>query len=60
MSSAVHADENRPKIALIIDDLGYERAAGERAIALPGRVAFAVLPHTPRGTFRAEKIARSR
>lgn len=55
LSSAVHADEHRPKIALIIDDLGYERVAGERAIALPGPVAFAVLPHTPRGAFLAEK-----
>lgn len=41
--------EPRPKIAIIIDDLGYGLAAGERAIALPGPVAFAVLPATPRG-----------
>ena len=36
-----------PRIAIIIDDLGYQRAAGERAIALPGDVAFAILPGTP-------------
>ncbi len=37
-------------IALIIDDLGAGRAAGARAIALPGPVAVAILPATPAGT----------
>lgn len=41
------ADGARPRIAIIIDDLGYERAAGERAIALPGEITFAVLPGAP-------------
>ena len=41
------AESDRPRIAIIIDDLGYERAAGERAIALPGEVTFAVLPGAP-------------
>jgi len=36
-----------PRIALIIDDLGYELTAGRRAVALPGPVACAVLPGTP-------------
>lgn len=39
--------DSPPRIAIIIDDLGYQRAAGERAIALPGDVAFAILPETP-------------
>lgn len=38
-----------PAIALIIDDLGYRRSAGRRAVNLPGPVACAVLPHTPHG-----------
>jgi len=38
-----------PRIAIIIDDLGYELAAGRRAIELPGPIAFAVLPGTPQG-----------
>ncbi|NIL94010.1 MAG: divergent polysaccharide deacetylase family protein [Woeseiaceae bacterium] len=42
--------ESRPRIAIIIDDLGYHLAAGKRAIALPGPVTFAVLPETPRGS----------
>jgi len=38
-----------PRIAIIIDDLGYELALGRRATELPGPVACAVLPGTPRG-----------
>jgi polysaccharide deacetylase 2 family uncharacterized protein YibQ len=48
----VHAGQAR--VAIIIDDLGYRLDAGRRAIALPGPVAFAVLPGTP----RAEALAR--
>lgn len=44
-----------PRIAIIIDDLGYGLAAGERAVSLPGPVAYAVLPATPRGRVLAEK-----
>lgn len=43
-----------PRIAIIIDDLGYGLAAGERALQLPGPVAYAVLPATPRGRVLAE------
>ncbi|MBT8085470.1 MAG: divergent polysaccharide deacetylase family protein [Woeseia sp.] len=48
----------RPRIALIIDDLGYGLAAGRRAIELPGPVACAVLPATPRARDLAEFAAR--
>jgi polysaccharide deacetylase 2 family uncharacterized protein YibQ len=41
--------EPLPRIAIIIDDLGYQLEAGRRAIDLPGPVAFAVLPGTPQG-----------
>jgi polysaccharide deacetylase 2 family uncharacterized protein YibQ len=47
--------ETIPRIAIIIDDLGYGLAAGERAVSLPGPVAYAVLPATPRGRVLAEK-----
>lgn len=49
------AGSPRPRIAIIIDDLGYERAAGERAIALPGPLAYAVLPGAPRSGQLAEQ-----
>lgn len=44
----------RLSITLIIDDIGYNAALGEQAIALPGAVTFAVLPHTPHGKELAE------
>jgi len=43
-SAATHP----PRIAIIIDDLGYQLESGRRAIDLPGPVSFAVLPGTPR------------
>ncbi len=48
-----------PRIAIIIDDLGYQLAAGRRAIDLPGPLAFAVLPQTPEGELLA-KIAHDK
>jgi uncharacterized protein len=47
--------EPPPRIAIIIDDLGYELDAGQRAVNLPGPVACAVLPSTP----RARELARA-
>ena len=39
--------QSAPRIAIIIDDLGYQLAAGHRTVALPGPVACAILPGTP-------------
>ena len=39
--------QSTPRIAIIIDDLGYHLSAGHRAVALPGPVACAILPGTP-------------
>jgi polysaccharide deacetylase 2 family uncharacterized protein YibQ len=43
-----------PRIAIIIDDLGYQLEAGQRSIELPGPVACAILPSTPRAARLAE------
>lgn len=48
------ASDARPSITLIIDDIGYNVELGERAIALPGAITFAILPHTPHGSELAE------
>ena len=37
-----------PRIAIIIDDLGYHLANGRRAIRLPGPITFSFLPGSPR------------
>jgi polysaccharide deacetylase 2 family uncharacterized protein YibQ len=50
----LHAENRAPQIAIIIDDLGYKKHAGERAINLPGPIAFAILPDTPRAAYLAE------
>ena len=46
--------QGRPRVAIIIDDLGYKYALGQRAIGLPGPVTVAVLPGTPRGRTLAQ------
>ena len=48
LTANAYAD-TKPRIAIIIDDLGYQLAAGRRALGLPGPIAFAVLPDTPYG-----------
>lgn len=52
--AAVPALAGQPRVAIIIDDLGYQLEAGRRAIELPGPVTFAVLPGTPRAADLAE------
>lgn len=37
----------RPRVALIIDDIGYDRPLAEKLIALDAPLTFAVLPHSP-------------
>lgn len=53
LSPAAQAD--RPKLAIIIDDLGDRAHEDRRAVALPVPLTCAILPHTP----FASDIARS-
>lgn len=46
------------RVAIIIDDLGYQLRAGRRAISLPGDVAFAFLPGTPQAASLARRAFR--
>ena len=46
-------------LAIIIDDIGYRRAEGLRALRLPGPVALAVLPHSPAGAEMARRAHAS-
>ena len=47
VAESVAESSEPPAISIIIDDLGYHRLEGLRAIGLPGPVAYAILPHTP-------------
>jgi polysaccharide deacetylase 2 family uncharacterized protein YibQ len=53
------AAAERPRVAIIIDDLGYQLEAGRRAISLPGPVSYAVLPGTPRARQLAQAAHQS-
>ena len=48
-----------PRVAIIIDDLGYHLANGKRAISLPGPVAMSVLPGAPRARTLAQQAHAS-
>ncbi len=47
-----------PRLAIIIDDLGYDPAAAQRVLALPFRVTVSVIPHLPFSTEVAEEAFR--
>ena len=44
---AVDVHPKMPRIAILIDDLGYNRHGMESSLALPYEVALAILPETP-------------
>jgi len=59
MTIAVAEEPAPATIALVIDDVGYLLAPGLRAIALPGPLAYSVLPHTPYAVSLAEAAHRA-
>lgn len=52
-AAAMAASASEPVISIIIDDMGDRKVEGLRAIALPGAVAYAMLPGTPHGAAQA-------
>lgn len=48
----------QPQMIIIIDDIGNQRQLGERALALPGHLTFAVLPGLPWSRYLAD-LARA-
>lgn len=55
----LQTSDSSGNIAIIIDDLGYNRRLGMIATMLPGAITLAVLPHSPHGTWLAELAAQS-
>ena len=49
------ASAETPRVAIIIDDLGYHLANGMRALELPGTVSYSFLPGGPRSRSLAER-----
>jgi len=45
--TTVTTQRDLPRIAIILDDLGYNRPAGEQALQLPGNITYAIIPFTP-------------
>jgi polysaccharide deacetylase 2 family uncharacterized protein YibQ len=56
-AAVADADEPLPAIGIIIDDLGYSLADGERALALPGAVTYSILPRTPLASTLSQRAA---
>lgn len=56
LAGAPAAAAGDASIAIILDDLGEQRAASARAVELPGRVACAFLPHSQ---FSADQARRA-
>jgi uncharacterized protein len=49
------ASQNAPKLAIIIDDLGHDRAPADSLLELPFPITFSVLPDLPLSTEVAEE-----
>ncbi|SET86270.1 divergent polysaccharide deacetylase family protein [Thalassotalea agarivorans] len=52
ISTSILADSHQ--VAIVIDDIGY-RQSDVHAMDLPGKVTFAILPHTPLGKRLAQR-----
>ncbi len=46
-TTALSEQSHKPTITILIDDIGYKFKEDLRALALPGPVAYAILPHGP-------------
>lgn len=50
--------QSKPKIAIIIDDLGNSLKSGLNALTLPGQITYAVLPHRRHSQTLAKRASR--
>jgi hypothetical protein len=46
-----------PRISIIIDDIGYRWIDDRKALALPGPLAYAIMPHSPHAELMARMAA---
>jgi len=52
------AAQSGPRLAIIIDDFGYDRSAAEAILALPFPLTVSVIPHLPLSSDLAEEAYR--
>lgn len=52
------ASAGNPRLAIIIDDIGYDRSAGDAVLALGFPLTVSVLPHLPLSSELAEEAQR--
>jgi len=57
-ATPANIEQPLPAISIIIDDLGEQLTTGERAVALPGDITYAFLPHTSHTRLLAELAHR--
>ncbi|ARN73605.1 divergent polysaccharide deacetylase family protein [Oceanicoccus sagamiensis] len=58
LAASCFAESPTPRIVLIIDDMGNNLELGQRAIALPGAVSYAFLPHSSHSKSLANEANR--
>lgn len=56
-----HPQSGKPpaRIAIIIDDLGYNRRLGQIALEMPAALTLAILPHSPHGQWLAQEAVEA-
>lgn len=57
LAAPVQAQDHPVRIAILLDDLGYNRTTGERALQLPGAVSVAIIPFTPHARALAQSAS---
>jgi polysaccharide deacetylase 2 family uncharacterized protein YibQ len=58
LSLAATATAGQPLVAIILDDMGYDRTLGEAALQLPAGMTYAFLPRAPHTHSLAAKAQR--
>lgn len=51
-------ETSRSQVAIIIDDIGYNKQRGLAALNLPGALTYAVIPSSPNGEYLAKAAQR--
>ena len=56
---SISTKDKRPRIAIIIDDIGYDKTLADQFITLDVPLTIAILPHSPYGSKIATQAARN-